>query len=132
MLPKFDDGLKADDYGTVVEPSEIEPILGEGIVYEYTSMGRESKLLFKYSLPLTITYLLQYTFSLVTIFVVGHIGTNELGAVSLATMTANITGLAVYEGLATSKTLKSSTSEYMPTNKHRSRYALCTSIWIRS
>jgi len=39
----------------------------------------------------------------VTIFVVGHIGTDELGAVSLATMTANITGLAVYEGLATSK-----------------------------
>lgn len=33
---------------------------------------------------------------------VGHIGTNELGAVSLATMTANITGLAVFEGLATS------------------------------
>jgi MATE family multidrug resistance protein len=45
---------------------------------------------------------LQYSFSLVTLFVVGHIGTDELGAVSLATMTANITGLAVYEGLATS------------------------------
>ncbi|KAI0592053.1 hypothetical protein Alg130_00654 [Pyrenophora tritici-repentis] len=31
-----------------------------------------------------------------------EIGTDELGAVSLATMTANITGLAIYEGLATS------------------------------
>lgn len=30
------------------------------------------------------------------------VGTDELGAVSLATMTANITGLAIYEGLATS------------------------------
>lgn len=56
----------------------------------------------KYSVPLCLTYVLQYSFSLVTIFVVGHIGTDELGAVSLATMTANISGLAVYEGLATS------------------------------
>jgi MATE family multidrug resistance protein len=30
------------------------------------------------------------------------VGTDELGAVSLATMTANITGMAIYEGLATS------------------------------
>jgi MATE family multidrug resistance protein len=39
----------------------------------------------------------------VTVFVVGHIGTNELGAVSLGTMTASISGYAVFEGLATSE-----------------------------
>ena len=32
----------------------------------------------------------------------GRLGTTELAAASLATMTANITGLAIYEGLATS------------------------------
>jgi multidrug resistance protein, MATE family len=67
-----------------------------------TTWQAESKLLFRYSAPLILTYLLQYSFNLVTVFVAGHIGTNELGAVSLATMTANITGLVVYEGFATS------------------------------
>ena len=37
-----------------------------------------------------------------SIFTVGHIGKTELGAVSLASMTASITGYAVYQGLATS------------------------------
>ena len=67
-----------------------------------TTWQEESKLLFRYSAPLIVTYLLQYSFSLVTVFVAGHLGTNELAAVSLATMTANITGLCIYEGLATS------------------------------
>lgn len=96
------DTAKADQYGTLADPSELEAILGENEVAVQTSARQEAKLLFKYSVPLTITYLLQYSFSLVTIFVVGHIGTDELGAVSLATMTANITGYAVFEGLATS------------------------------
>jgi MATE family multidrug resistance protein len=37
-----------------------------------TTARQEAKLLFKYSVPLMGTYLLQYSFSLVTIFVVGH------------------------------------------------------------
>jgi len=102
LLPKFDDGSKANQYGSIAGLDEVEPALGEGSTEEYTTIGRESKLLFRYSLPLTLTYLLQYSFSLVTIAVCGHIGTDALGAVSLASMTANISGLAVYEGLATS------------------------------
>ncbi|KAH7066783.1 mate-domain-containing protein [Paraphoma chrysanthemicola] len=100
-----DSVAKLQQYGTVSTTDEIERLLSqnEGTVEELeTTAGKEARLLAKYSVPLMITYLLQYNFSLVTIFVVGHIGTDELGAVSLATMTANITGLAVYEGLATS------------------------------
>lgn len=37
-----------------------------------------------------------------TVLVAGRLGTSQLAAASLATMTANITGLAIYEGLATS------------------------------
>lgn len=37
-----------------------------------------------------------------TAVVAGRLGTNELAAASLASMTANITGLSIYEGLATS------------------------------
>jgi len=62
----------------------------------------ELKLLLKNSAPLVATYLLQYSYNLVTVYVAGHLGTNELGAASLASMTANITGLAVYEGMASS------------------------------
>ncbi|KAF2728365.1 MATE efflux family protein [Polyplosphaeria fusca] len=96
------DAAKPDQYGTLADPSELEAILGDGETSIIVTPGQEAKLLFGYSVPLALTYLLQYSFSLVTIFVVGHIGTDELGAVSLATMTANITGYAVYEGLATS------------------------------
>ena len=100
--PSIENGAKADQYGTIANAGELEAVLGQGEVVVHTTRKQEAKLLFKSSVPLVLTYLLQYSFSLVTIFVVGHIGTNELGAVSLATMTANITGLAVYEGLATS------------------------------
>lgn len=63
---------------------------------------RESKVLAKSSGPLILTFLLQYSLPVASIFTVGHIGKIELGAVSLASMTASITGYAVYQGLATS------------------------------
>ena len=67
-----------------------------------TTRGAEAKLLARSSAPLMLTSILQYSFNLTTVMVAGRLGTSELGAVSLATMIANITGLAVYEGLATS------------------------------
>lgn len=67
-----------------------------------TTWKIESKLLAKYSTPLILTYLLQYSYNMVMVYVAGRLGTNELGAASLATMTASITGNCVYEGLATS------------------------------
>jgi MATE family multidrug resistance protein len=76
ILPPLEDSGKKVDYGTAAEPDETEPILG--FVEEHTTFGKESKLLFGYSIPLTLTYLLQYGFSLVTIFVVGHISTDAL------------------------------------------------------
>ena len=67
-----------------------------------TTWQREAKVLGRYSGPLVLTFLLQYSLTIASIFTVGHIGKVELGAVSLASMTANITGYAVYQGLATS------------------------------
>lgn len=64
-----------------------------------TTWQREAKTLWKYSLPLVITFILQYSLTVASIFTVGHLGTIELGAVSLASMTANITGYAIYQGL---------------------------------
>ena len=90
LITALDHTAKADQYGTLADVSELEAILSNGETDVHTTTRQEARLLFKYSVPLTITCLLQYSFSLVTIFVVGHIGTDELGAVSLATMTANI------------------------------------------
>ncbi|KAK6434373.1 hypothetical protein LTR95_009443 [Oleoguttula sp. CCFEE 5521] len=61
-----------------------------------TTWQREAKVLAGYSLPL------MYSLTVASIFTLGHLGTVELGAVSLASMTANITGYAIYQGLATS------------------------------
>ncbi|KAF3482167.1 multidrug and toxin extrusion protein 2 [Arthroderma uncinatum] len=67
-----------------------------------TSWARESKVLVEYSAPLILTFILQYSLTVASIFTVGHLGKVELAAVSLASMTANISGYAVYQGLATS------------------------------
>ena len=49
-----------------------------------------------------LTSVLQYSFNVTTAIVAGHLGSSELAAVALATMTINVTGLAIYEGSATS------------------------------
>ncbi|KZF23129.1 MATE efflux family protein [Xylona heveae TC161] len=67
-----------------------------------TSWQREAKVLGKYSRSLIVTFLLQYSLTVASIFTVGRLGKLELGAVSLASMTANIFGYAIYQGLATS------------------------------
>ena len=67
-----------------------------------TTWQREAKVLGRYSGPLVLTFLLQYSLTVASVFTVGHIGKVELAAVSLASMTANITGYAIYQGLATS------------------------------
>lgn len=76
LLKHHDNASKHHQYGTLPDPAEIESLLGDGngeeIAVGTTTAAQEAKLLFKYSVPLMGTYLLQYSFSLVTIFVVGH------------------------------------------------------------
>lgn len=65
-----------------------------------TTYRIESRMLFRYSLPLIITFVLEHLFSIICLLVVGHLGKNELAAVSLASMTSTIT-LAIFEGIST-------------------------------
>ncbi|KAK3502605.1 mate-domain-containing protein [Neurospora crassa] len=67
-----------------------------------TTWQREAKTIAVYSRSLIVTFLLQYSLNVTSIFAVGRLGTLELGAVSLATMTASITCYAPIQGLATS------------------------------
>ncbi|KAL4891539.1 putative membrane protein, putative efflux pump [Aspergillus ambiguus] len=68
----------------------------------HTTWKREAQVIGKNAAPLVITFLLQYSLTVASIFTVGHLGKKELGGVSLASMSASITGYAVYQGLATS------------------------------
>jgi MATE family multidrug resistance protein len=67
-----------------------------------TTWRREAKTIAKYSWPLICAFLLQYSLTVASIFTVGHLGKVYLGATSLASMTSNISGWAIYQGLATS------------------------------
>lgn len=67
-----------------------------------TTWQRESKTIVVYAVPLIVTFMLQYSINVVSVFAAGRIGTLELGAVSLATMSAAITCYAPFQGLATS------------------------------
>lgn len=66
-----------------------------------TSYHREFKTLVKNAAPLVLTFLLQNSLSLASIFSVSHLGTKELGAITLGSMTANICGFAAIQGLCT-------------------------------
>ncbi|KAG8527542.1 uncharacterized protein KY384_007694 [Bacidia gigantensis] len=66
-----------------------------------TTWQLETKTLSKSSAPLVLAFFLEYSLTVASIFTVGHIGKVELGAVALASMTANITGFGIYNGLAT-------------------------------
>jgi multidrug resistance protein, MATE family len=88
-------------YGSYHHPVSAIATSLDAPPHKQTTISQEIEILAKTSAPLIGSYLLQYTFSLITISVVGHLGNDELAAVALALMTANITGNAVYEGLAT-------------------------------
>lgn len=51
--------------------------------------------------PLIVTFFLQYLMSVLSIYAAGRLGPKELAAASLALCSFNITGLAVYQGMAT-------------------------------
>lgn len=95
-------------YGTTASSSSTTSLINpeENVWEDVPSQKRsqdvrELKILWQYSLPLAVTFLLQYSLTVASIFSVGHLGKEELGAVSLACMTSNITGFALFQGLST-------------------------------
>lgn len=98
--------------------AQWEAAVAHGIIE--TTWRREAKTIVSYSAPLILTFLLQYSINITSIFTVGRIGKLELGAVtcklgcqcqplplhanvcSVGTMTANIFCYAFFQGLATS------------------------------
>lgn len=91
------------------EPTESTSLLGpRKVTRESTDEPKtshvwknEATIIFRGAVPLILALSLQYALTASSIFVVGHIGNAEVGAVSLANMTATITGYCVYQGFST-------------------------------
>ncbi|KAL7620507.1 hypothetical protein AAE478_009502 [Parahypoxylon ruwenzoriense] len=84
--------------------SESTPLLSDSRPLEPATgdhWASELWLLIQYSLPLIATYLLQYSHSVITTFVAGHLGADDLAAASIGMTTMNIVGYATVEGMAT-------------------------------
>lgn len=73
--------------------------IAEGAIQ--TTYKRESLVLLRNTLPVSLAFLLQYSLTVVSIFSVGHLGKTELSAVSLAAMIANISGYGLFQGIST-------------------------------
>ncbi|CAI8498572.1 unnamed protein product [Pichia kudriavzevii] len=86
-----------DDFSTIVEE---DPSLLPSGKESQTTVLEEMKVILRTSVPLSVTFFLQYSMSVVSIFTVSRIGKRELAAVSLATMTFNITS-SIFTGMAT-------------------------------
>ena len=67
-----------------------------------TTISFEMKSVTKSALPLIITFLLQNSLSVCSIFAVGHISSEALAGITLGAMTSNITAIAAIAGLASS------------------------------
>lgn len=67
-----------------------------------TNVSTEIKMMMESSIPLIITLLLQYSLTVASVFFVGNIGSNELAAVSLSNLLANISSFGLIEGVASS------------------------------
>ena len=84
---------------SVTSQGSIPNIFQEGLdeeslrelAHSKVTFESEAKVLASYSFPLMFTFLLEDIFPLVCSLTVAHLGKNELAAVSLASMTSNIT-----------------------------------------
>ncbi|KAB8342706.1 hypothetical protein FH972_022306 [Carpinus fangiana] len=91
-------------YGGEDSPENIDKKWDEAVAAGkiQTTWQREAKVIARYSRSLIATFILQYSLPVTSIFFTGHLGELELGAVSLGAMTSTITGVAIFQGLATS------------------------------
>ena len=90
------------------------------------NMRLEIATLFSLAWPVAVTNVLNYSITSVSVFSLGHIDTNALAAISLASLLVNTTGLCVAQGIASAlDTLCSQSftgsSDYYAVGKHLQR-----------
>ena len=85
-----------------VSSDSVEAPFGEDSTSTSSLWKEEIKTIVFSAAPMMVSMILQTSISVSSIFVVGRMGPRELGAVSLANMTAIITGYVCYQGFAMS------------------------------
>lgn len=85
-----------EETSTLVDEENVSTLISE----KRTSMKQELKTICRTSAPLSVTFFLQYSLPVASTFSVGHISAKHLAAVSLATMTFNVTS-SIFNGMAT-------------------------------
>ncbi|KAG7087969.1 hypothetical protein E1B28_012010 [Marasmius oreades] len=58
----------------------------------------ELRILTKYSIPVFCTHLLEFSLVIASVLTIGHLSTKALAAITLGSMTANVTGLSILQG----------------------------------
>lgn len=81
-------------------PAPLQKIFTGASVNPYR---KELAILTWYMIPIFLTHLLEYSLLLATIVSVGHLGTAELAASSLGSMTTNVCALSLIQGLCVSE-----------------------------
>lgn len=103
-----DSTLQMDNYDSICQDEEEDDDIIEswdeavkaGKIKTTTSF--EIKSISKSAVPLVLTFLMQNSLSVCSIFVVGHISSEALAGITLGAMTSNITAIATIAGLASS------------------------------
>lgn len=100
-----DNNYLSDGYSASITYSQDDDdnhSIGDSILDEaQVTIADELLQIFKSSIPLSFTFFFEYLLAVNSLFLIGHLGSSELAAASLAVMTFNITGMAVFEGMAT-------------------------------
>ncbi|KAI1111986.1 MATE efflux family protein [Nemania sp. NC0429] len=87
-------------------PSESTPLLVNSSPQDSVSSSEDDEwselwLLLRYSIPLIATYLLQYSWCVIIIYICGHLSADDLAAASIGMTTMNVVGVTAFEGMAT-------------------------------
>lgn len=125
-LPSLIPSTQLDNETTPLLPSVPVPAKD---VADRRAYMHELKVLISYSVPIAGTHFLEYSLLVVTVVSLGHLGTVELAAASIANMTSNVVALSVTQGLCSAlDTL--CPQAYTSKPKDTSLYALRTGVLL--
>lgn len=107
--------LLPEDQHMLLDPAEVLdpeqdlhlPVDTQGHVLENwrTSVGPEFKILVSSALPIFFTQIAELSLILASVISIGHLGTTELAASSLGSMTSSVTCFAILQGMTSASKL---------------------------
>ncbi|KAJ3259966.1 hypothetical protein HK103_001476 [Boothiomyces macroporosus] len=84
----------------LLPPPVEENIESDKWDFSTKAVAKEAKTLFSLSWPVTAANLFNFSITSASVFSLGHVGTEYLGAAALSLLLCNVTGLAISQGMA--------------------------------